>query len=92
MLYRHTFYPRMDNVTPFILKGVGRGTHYGLPLNNVHPLFTIRVISPIFSATTEIFSKHRKKPNNTLPDSEIKPETPCSAVALAITRLTSQSG
>ncbi|KAF9813879.1 hypothetical protein SFRURICE_008034 [Spodoptera frugiperda] len=37
-----------------------------MSLNNVHPLFTICVISPILRATTEKFSKNRKKPSSTM--------------------------
>ncbi|KAF9799420.1 hypothetical protein SFRURICE_003117 [Spodoptera frugiperda] len=33
-------------------------------------------------AITEIFSENHKRPSNTLPDPEIEPETPCTAVAL----------
>ncbi|KAF9796116.1 hypothetical protein SFRURICE_013580 [Spodoptera frugiperda] len=37
----------IGSVAPFIPEGVGSTLRYVLPLYNVHPLFTICVISPM---------------------------------------------
>ncbi|KAF9797674.1 hypothetical protein SFRURICE_017869 [Spodoptera frugiperda] len=51
-MQRHAFYPRMDRQ---------RGTlRHVMPLYNVHPLFTICVISPILRGTTQNFFENPK--------------------------------
>uniref|UniRef100_A0A2H1V182 SFRICE_027306 n=1 Tax=Spodoptera frugiperda TaxID=7108 RepID=A0A2H1V182_SPOFR len=65
---RHAVYTRRDRQKCSL--------RHVMPLYNVHPLFTICVLSPILRATTE------KHPSNSLPDPGMEPETPCSAVAL----------
>uniref|UniRef100_A0A2H1WD45 SFRICE_030467 n=1 Tax=Spodoptera frugiperda TaxID=7108 RepID=A0A2H1WD45_SPOFR len=59
-MQRNTFYPRWGRQKS-ILRHV-------MPLYNIHLLFAICVVSPILCATTEKFSKNRKKLSNTLSD------------------------
>ncbi|KAF9794515.1 hypothetical protein SFRURICE_011805 [Spodoptera frugiperda] len=80
-------------LTPSEIKGVGRGVHYGTQCRytmytHFSPFcYTSHVIGgePIAISWTQFQAP------NTLPDPGIKPETPCSAVALATTRPTRQS-
>ncbi|KAF9808017.1 hypothetical protein SFRURICE_017189 [Spodoptera frugiperda] len=84
-LQGHAFYPRSDR------QRCTCTLRHVMPIYNVHPLFTICVLSPILHATIVKFLKNRKMPNNTMPDPAIVFETPSPAVALATARPTRQS-
>ncbi|KAF9805072.1 hypothetical protein SFRURICE_010255 [Spodoptera frugiperda] len=76
-MQRHAFYPRRDRQRCTL--------RHLMPLYNVHPLFIIYIKSHIPCHYLEIFGKP-KKPNNTLLDLGIEPETPCRK-ALPHTRI-----
>ncbi|KAF9800404.1 hypothetical protein SFRURICE_016794 [Spodoptera frugiperda] len=64
-MQRHALYSRKGRQ--------GCTLRHVMPLYNVHPLFTIYVISPIHRATTEKFLKNRKKRSNICPTRESNP-------------------